>query len=99
MLCRYLTDGQGAPCSKQGPPTKGGHQSRSPAPQLGQRERSTSAPNVCANMVDITDLNQQVRTVAELGTSLNGYQEKRSWESEDCQCDIGNITHSVPIDL
>ncbi|BFZ10465.1 hypothetical protein BsWGS_13504 [Bradybaena similaris] len=56
---QYLTDGQGAPCSKQGPPTKGGHQSRSPAPQLGQRERSTSAPNVCANMVDITDLNQQ----------------------------------------
>nr|KAG5695020.1 hypothetical protein BaRGS_015844 [Batillaria attramentaria] len=31
------------------------HQSRPPAPQLGQRERSTSAPNVCVNLVNNTD--------------------------------------------
>ncbi|ESO95696.1 hypothetical protein LOTGIDRAFT_116428 [Lottia gigantea] len=28
------------------------HRSRQPAPQLGQRERSTSAPNVCHNLVE-----------------------------------------------
>ncbi|XP_005096987.2 serine/threonine-protein kinase A-Raf isoform X2 [Aplysia californica] len=39
--------------------SKGGHQSRAVAPQLGQRERSTSAPNVCANMIDNSDMNSQ----------------------------------------
>ncbi|XP_071082636.1 serine/threonine-protein kinase A-Raf-like isoform X1 [Haliotis cracherodii] len=34
------------------PSPRTGHRSRAPAPQLGQRERSTSAPNVCVNLVD-----------------------------------------------
>ncbi|KAK7102114.1 hypothetical protein V1264_020385 [Littorina saxatilis] len=35
------------------------HHSRPPAPQLGQRERSTSAPNVCVNLVENTDYTHQ----------------------------------------
>ncbi|KAK6176333.1 hypothetical protein SNE40_014636 [Patella caerulea] len=35
------------------------HRSRTPAPQLGQRERSTSAPNVCHNMVENGQMSQQ----------------------------------------
>ncbi|BFZ08162.1 hypothetical protein BsWGS_11201 [Bradybaena similaris] len=59
LIRQYLTDAQGQPTNRHGQPSKGGHQSRNPAPQLGQRERSTSAPNVCANMVDNSDISQQ----------------------------------------
>ncbi|RUS75032.1 hypothetical protein EGW08_017213 [Elysia chlorotica] len=56
---RQYMDHQGAPSSRQGQSSsRGGHQSRTPAPQLGQRERSTSAPNVCANMVETGDMSQ-----------------------------------------
>ncbi|GFO42817.1 serine/threonine-protein kinase b-raf-like [Plakobranchus ocellatus] len=55
----YPEQQQGAPSSRPNQSSsKGGHQSRTPAPQLGQRERSTSAPNVCANMVDKGDMGQ-----------------------------------------
>ena len=57
-------DHQNAPSSRQTQSSsRGGHQSRTPAPQLGQRERSTSAPNVCANMVEAGDMSQLVSGV------------------------------------
>ncbi|CAG5124401.1 unnamed protein product, partial [Candidula unifasciata] len=59
LIREYVTEGQGPPSNRQGQSSKGGHQSRTPAPQLGQRERSTSAPNVCANMIDNGDISQQ----------------------------------------
>lgn len=56
VSCRILVEEEQRSRStrrNQGLPSpRTGHRSRAPAPQLGQRERSTSAPNVCVNLVD-----------------------------------------------
>ncbi|CAL1527085.1 unnamed protein product [Lymnaea stagnalis] len=67
---QFLSENQGPPPTRRQAQStsRGGHVSRPPAPQLGHRERSTSAPNVCANIVESGDITQQeyLRRLREL---------------------------------
>ncbi|KAK6994772.1 serine/threonine-protein kinase A-Raf-like isoform X1 [Biomphalaria glabrata] len=77
-----LAEPQGTPVSRKQSQSgsKGTHISRPPAPQLGHRERSTSAPNVCANIVDSGDISQQeyLRRFRELQSQANMFTSYRS---------------------
>ncbi|KAL8610234.1 hypothetical protein ACOMHN_038929 [Nucella lapillus] len=73
---QYLTDSSSSGSRSPGLPSpRSTHHSRSPAPQLGHRERSTSAPNVCVNLVDNTDYtHQENRRYRDLHTRTHASQ-------------------------
>ncbi|XP_041347487.1 serine/threonine-protein kinase A-Raf-like isoform X2 [Gigantopelta aegis] len=74
QIRQLLADQMAAGKSQGLPSPRTGHRSRPPAPQLGQRERSTSAPNVCSNMIDNGEMTQQEfsRRFRDLGRNTRG---------------------------
>ncbi|KAH9518954.1 hypothetical protein Btru_008774 [Bulinus truncatus] len=97
---QMLAEPQGTPLNrKQGQSaSKGGHISRPPAPQLGHRERSTSAPNVCANIVDSSDISQQdcIRRFRELHSQANQQSQTLTLPSQSPAGSPTKSAHSSP---